>query len=253
VDDRPAWLDALADDMQLLGKALSDAMNAGDEAAVKGALRKLSIRLPEFMETPGLEEWLEGEMVTALTGEDEEVENAARKTPARKWPAGSGGRGSGSKGGAFAPNDWRGYGLPPAAQIPSEQAFPPVRPQDAEMRLQQGEAVVSDGGEVVGFTHAILDHWRNDPTTPPKPPQEIRRRLMELNDAQGAVKQPHEVWEIQTRNGPQRAYLRKYHGHGPDRWMAVFVPQGTGRTYFSSYSMNQADDSFRKGLLIRNR
>ncbi|MFT3992032.1 MAG: hypothetical protein QM680_11540 [Luteolibacter sp.] len=103
----------------------------------------------------------------------------------------------------------------------------------------------------VGFTGAILDHWKDEQ----KPAQEIRRRLMELDDAQGAVKQPQEVWEIPTKLGPQRAYLRKYKASGkqPERWMAVFVPSGTGRTYFSSGSPTQADNSFRKGTLIRFR
>jgi hypothetical protein len=68
---RPEWVDALQSDLQPLGKALASAMQAGDDAAVRGALKKLSARLPDFLNTPGLETWLEGKLTESLTEEPE--------------------------------------------------------------------------------------------------------------------------------------------------------------------------------------
>jgi hypothetical protein len=65
----PAWMDALSEDLQPLGKALEGAMNAGDEAAVRGALKKLSERMPEFIETPMFEDYLTSQAVKWLDDE----------------------------------------------------------------------------------------------------------------------------------------------------------------------------------------
>jgi hypothetical protein len=66
------------------------------------------------------------------------------------------------------------------------------------------------------------------------------------------VKRPHEVW----RNSGHTVYLRKYADpgvRGMSRWMAVFVPKSSVRTYYSTIKINQADDRFRRGTLIRKR
>lgn len=242
------WMNALGADMRPLCDALNGAMQAGDGPAVKAALKKISNDLPDYLETPELEALLESDFVKALTGEGKEaVENAARRNEQRKWVAGT----ANQRGGKYAADNWQGNGLPPASEIPAEPSSGKIPAASAEKRLNQGEAVLSDGGEVVGFTRAILDHWRND--DPAIQPQEERRRLMELEDAQDAVRNPHEVWETSGRLGRQKAYLRKFKGQGAERWMAVFVPEGTGRSYYSSAAPDKADSSFRKGKLVRDR
>jgi hypothetical protein len=60
---------ALSLDLQPLGKALAGALQAGDEAAMTAALRKISARMPEFLESTALEEALGEEFVKALSGE----------------------------------------------------------------------------------------------------------------------------------------------------------------------------------------
>jgi phage gp29-like protein len=67
---------ALSSDLQPLGMALAGALQAGDGAAFQGALKKISARMPEFLESEAMEELLADEMVRAFLGEGEEVENA---------------------------------------------------------------------------------------------------------------------------------------------------------------------------------
>jgi phage gp29-like protein len=74
-DDPPAWLAAFSGDMKPLGQALESAMAAGDDAAMRAALKKISARMPDLMETAGFEAYLEDQFIAALAGEDEEVAN----------------------------------------------------------------------------------------------------------------------------------------------------------------------------------
>ena len=83
-EDRPEWLDALAADMQPLGKALAGAMRAGDDEAVKAALRKISETMPAMLDTPGLDEWMETAMAAALLGDGETAANDGNSNGARK-------------------------------------------------------------------------------------------------------------------------------------------------------------------------
>jgi phage gp29-like protein len=77
--------DALSSDLQPLGKALAGALQAGDGAAFHGALRKISARMPEFLESEAMEELMADDMVRAFLGDDaEEVENAPRYNPQPK-------------------------------------------------------------------------------------------------------------------------------------------------------------------------
>jgi hypothetical protein len=62
---------ALSADLQPLGEALAGALQAGDEAAFRGALRKISERMPEFLESDAMTALLETEFVKSLTTEDE--------------------------------------------------------------------------------------------------------------------------------------------------------------------------------------
>jgi hypothetical protein len=62
---------ALSADLQPLGEALAGALQAGDEAAFRSALKKISARMPEFLESAELEALLQSEFVTALTEETE--------------------------------------------------------------------------------------------------------------------------------------------------------------------------------------
>lgn len=70
----PAWMAALSEDLQPLGKALAEAMQAGDEAAMMAALRKISADMPEFLESDALEDALAEEFTAALLG-DEDIRN----------------------------------------------------------------------------------------------------------------------------------------------------------------------------------
>ena len=63
----PAWMDALRSDLQPLGKALADAMQAGDQDAVNAALRKLSEQMPEYINSPEFEAALQQSFTAALT------------------------------------------------------------------------------------------------------------------------------------------------------------------------------------------
>ena len=63
----PAWLDALHTDLQPLGKALADAMQAGDGPAVNAALKKLSAQMPEYLDSPEFEAALQQSLISALT------------------------------------------------------------------------------------------------------------------------------------------------------------------------------------------
>lgn len=58
---------ALDEDLRPLGDALFGALNTGDEAAFKAALRDISKRMPEFLESTALEAALAAHMTEALT------------------------------------------------------------------------------------------------------------------------------------------------------------------------------------------
>jgi phage gp29-like protein len=61
---------ALSSDLQPLGKALAGALQAGDMAAFQAALKKISKRMPEFLESPELEDLMASEFVKALTQDE---------------------------------------------------------------------------------------------------------------------------------------------------------------------------------------
>jgi hypothetical protein len=63
VEEAPAWMAALSEDLQPLGMALSGAMQA--------ALRKISDGMPEFLESEALEGALAEEFMAALMGDGE--------------------------------------------------------------------------------------------------------------------------------------------------------------------------------------
>lgn len=58
---------ALSADLQPLGKALAGAMHAGDVAAMKAALKKISAEMPEFLESAQMESLLTKELLENLT------------------------------------------------------------------------------------------------------------------------------------------------------------------------------------------
>jgi phage gp29-like protein len=69
--ESPSFISALSADLQPLGKALAGAMQAGDAAAMRAALKKITARMPDFLETAALEEAIQGEFIKALTEENE--------------------------------------------------------------------------------------------------------------------------------------------------------------------------------------
>lgn len=76
----------LGSDLQALGMALAGALQAGDGAAFQAALKKISARMPEFLESEAMEQLMADEMVRSflVEGEAEEVENAGNSDGARK-------------------------------------------------------------------------------------------------------------------------------------------------------------------------
>jgi phage gp29-like protein len=223
---------ALAADMQPLGDAISSAYQAGDLVAMQAALRKISEGMPELAgDAANLSEVLAGQLADAWLGDDAPVETNGDYL------------GHPYRGNQWGGGDWMSHGLLPSAKIKADPSHEKTKAYLASARLMQGETVSDDAGNSVRFGEELLQHWED------KPIQEQRVRLSELDDAQDAVRNPHEVWQ-QTK---QTIYLRKYTGNGPDRWMAVFVQTGTGRTYYSSERINKADESFRRGTLLRKR
>ena len=61
---------ALSADLQPLGEALAGALQAGDEAAFRGAVKKISERMPEFLESAELEALMAKQFANALTEEE---------------------------------------------------------------------------------------------------------------------------------------------------------------------------------------
>lgn len=76
---------ALAADLQPLGEALYGAYSAGDEAAMRAALKKISERMPELAgEAANLSSELAAMMAEAFTGGSEDLENAGNSRGAIK-------------------------------------------------------------------------------------------------------------------------------------------------------------------------
>ena len=76
---------ALSTDLQPLGKALAGALQAGDLPAMQAALRKISSRMPEFLDSPELTALLGSEFAAAYVGgEAEEVANSGNPSGAVK-------------------------------------------------------------------------------------------------------------------------------------------------------------------------
>ncbi len=74
---------ALADDLRPLGDALWSAHETGDVIAMRAALRKISERAPDFLESGALEDLLGEEMIAAWSGGDL-AENSGTSEGARK-------------------------------------------------------------------------------------------------------------------------------------------------------------------------
>ena len=68
--DSPPWLSALTTDLQPLGRALESAMQAGDDAAMRAALKKISDKMPDFLTATNLEDNLAAAFAAALTDEE---------------------------------------------------------------------------------------------------------------------------------------------------------------------------------------
>lgn len=65
---------ALSTDLQPLGEALAGALQAGDAAAMRGALRKISERMPELAgDAEAMTAVLTKQFTEALTGEDQDA------------------------------------------------------------------------------------------------------------------------------------------------------------------------------------
>ncbi len=226
VDELRAVLTA---DLKPLGDALAAALEAEDYPAMQGALRKISAGMPELAgDVAGLTEALAGKFLGAFLGEEQLANGDFMGHPFRgnQWGG-----------------DWKSHGLLPASKVTADPGYARIKAYQAAARLIAEETVTDDQGRPVKFTAALLDHWSS------KPRAEQQQRLTELDDATNAVRNPHEVWS----KGGQTIYLRKYTGNGPTRWMAVFVPKDTTKTYFSSDRTNKADDLFRQGSLLRKR
>lgn len=124
---------ALSSDLQPLGTALAGALQAGDEAAMRAALKKISKDMPEFLESEAMEELLADEMMRAFLGEGEEVENGDFK-------------GRPFRGNQWSTGDWRSLGLLPSSKIAADPGNAPLKPYQAVARLMAGETVTDETG-----------------------------------------------------------------------------------------------------------
>jgi phage gp29-like protein len=218
IESSPVWLDALADDMQPLGKALAAAMQAGDDEAVKAALRKLSATLPEFLETPGLEEWMGKAMASALIGDGETAANDDKPPRFKK------------DGTPWAPydeakhkRDKGRYAFKAARDWKPDQSLPEIGVDEARAILKAGRTVGDPLGNNVLFDESLERHWEAEG----KLPGDIARRLATLPEAMRTVEHPHEVW----RDGETSIY---FHRHGAKEGMTAFVEITAGKaaTYY---------------------
>lgn len=66
-----AMLAAMAADLQPLGKALAGALHEGDLPAMQAALKKISARMPEFLDSTELSNYLAHEMAGAYLGNED--------------------------------------------------------------------------------------------------------------------------------------------------------------------------------------
>lgn len=118
---------ALSKDLQPLGKALAGAMEAGDEAAMQSALRKISEGMPELAgDAAAMSEVLSWHFAEALVGEDEEMANAGNSPGAEKgWET------------------RRANGWMPAPKL--------ITPAEADAELEKGFFVANKDGERIRF------------------------------------------------------------------------------------------------------
>lgn len=231
--------DLLRESYADVAAVIDQALNAEGSERVR-LLEEAAAMLPDQVGDDALDDAITEMLARAFLGDEAATAENYRQDQLRnlfgEWmPEGGAGGGGGG--------NWNSYGLLPAAKIKPEPSYEKVPAYVATARLIKGETVMDDRGTPVLFDGKLIDHWIGKPT------QELRKRLGELDDAQHAVRNPQEVW----MQGSVTAYLRKYSGHGPVRWMAVFVQNKSGKTYYSSERINKADNSFRKGTLLRKR
>lgn len=175
---------ALSVDLQPLGEALAAAMQAGDSAAMQAALKKISARMPEFLESDAMEDLLSDEMVRAFLGEEEEVENAGNSGGARKgWET------------------RRANGWVPAPRL--------LTPDEADEALTKGFFVSNHAGEKIRFgaelKHKLDDKVLND-TDRNARKQRLRWAALAVTDGSH---------ETTTRHGNVRTLYAKTFRKGP--------------------------------------
>lgn len=175
---------ALAQDLQPLGKALEGAMHAGDEAAFKAALRKIQERMPDFLASDAMEDLMANEMVRALVGKGEEVENAGNSEGAHKgWET------------------RRANGWVPAPRL--------ITPDEADAQLDKGFFVANQAGEKIRFGAELKkkldDKVLNDADRSARK-QRLRWAALAVSDGSH---------ETSTRHGNMRTLYAKTFRKGP--------------------------------------
>lgn len=131
-DDMQELRNALAEDLRPLGDALFAAANAGDGDAVRAAAKKISERMPDFMESAAVAALIEDGMLDALnfksqnSSSKEELENAGNSEGASKgWET------------------RRANGWVPAPSL--------ITPDEADKELEKGFFVANGDGEKIRF------------------------------------------------------------------------------------------------------
>lgn len=74
-DDQPAWMAALSQDLQPLGKELEKALQAGDYNAMREALAEISEQMPDYLESALFEDAVAEEFLMAYLGEEGDIRN----------------------------------------------------------------------------------------------------------------------------------------------------------------------------------
>lgn len=238
-EEKPAWMAALSQDLQPLGKALEAALQAGDYDAMREALRAISEQMPDYLETALFEDALAEEFVKAYLGE-EAIFNAKDKQPRMR-----------KDGTLWAPYDESkrkrnakgqyDYKSKPAKDWKPDETLPEISTEEALAILQEGRDVIDPRGETVRFDSSLVNHWK----TESKESWDISRRLGQLPEAMRTVEHPHEVW----RDEGTTLYL---HRHGPKEGMTTFVEISSGKaaTYYPADHFSKLQAKLNK--LTRN-
>ena len=135
--------------------------------------------------------------------------------------------------------DYKSLGLPPARDIPPDQAMPKVNTADAKARIMAGETVHSPLGEDLAIDKRTLKHLANHSQ------EDFEKRLRLLDEARETVEHPHEIWADEKHG--RRVYMRMYQDPSGN---AVLNAVDEVDHVLSWHSNDRSFDHWRRGRLL---